>query len=53
MNVHRPVGNMTIQLACAIATTAPDLLNPEGTTVAPALVNVALAHKSCEWVCLW
>ncbi len=44
---------MTIQLACAIATTAPDLLNPEGTTVAPALVNVALARiKSCEWVCL-
>ncbi|CAC8016536.1 Uncharacterised protein [Staphylococcus aureus] len=35
---------MTIQLACAIATTAPDLLNPEGTTVAPALVNVALAR---------
>ena len=44
---------MTIQLACAIATTAPDLLNPEGTTVAPALVNVALARiNRVNGVCL-
>ena len=31
-------------LLCAIATTAPDLLKPEGTTVAPLADNVALAR---------
>lgn len=37
-------GNIIIELLCAIATTAPDLLNPDGTTVAPLCENVADAR---------
>ena len=43
LNPRVPLGNIIIALACAIATTAPDLLKPEGTTVVPEGVKVALA----------
>ena len=36
-------GNIIIELLCAITTT-PDLLNPDGTTVAPLCENVADAR---------
>ena len=44
LNPRVPPGNIIMALACAIATTAPDLLKPEGTTFSPAGVYVALAR---------
>ena len=44
LNPRVPPGSIIIALACAMATTAPDLLNPDGITVIPAFVNVALAR---------